>query len=482
MNEALGLGWSTKRMLREMEAGTVTSVALVDAAIARAERATAHLNAFVDTRFEDARREAALADQQRASGTVTLGRLCGVPCSIKEAFGVEGMSWTTGLVGRKGTRATEDAVAVARLRSEGAVVLGVSNTSELCMWMESENRLYGRTHNAYDRRWTAGGSSGGEGALVGHGVVPFGLGSDIGGSIRMPAFFNGIFGHKPTPGWVPNTGQFPNASAGAEALLASGPMCAHAEDLPLLLEILAGRTEGELETQVADVDLEGLRVIDGRFPWSWGRDPSLRRRQEEALSVLASRGAVVEPFSLPSRASAAQLWSSALGGAEGPGRFLKLMGYDHRSQLLPHLPAALVGRGAHTLPAVLLGLVEDITMWLPDGTAAARQALDVLRTELIAQMSGGVMLCSPHPRPAPDHASPQLRPIDWADTALFNALELPVTQVPLGLGEDGRPLGVQVVASPGQDAVALAVAQCLASECGGWVLPPILNRDQYSSS
>src|SRR5207253_4609005 len=113
------------------------------------------------------------------------------PCTIKESIALTGMPHTAGLVARKGTLAGADAPTVARLRAAGAIPLGVTNTSELCMWMESNNRVYGRTGSAYDPSRTAGGSSGGEGAIVGAAGAPFGLGSDIGGSIRMPAFFNG---------------------------------------------------------------------------------------------------------------------------------------------------------------------------------------------------------------------------------------------------------------------------------------------------
>src|SRR5207237_4871758 len=129
---------------------------------------------------------------------------------------------------------------VGGLRAAGAIPLGVTNLSELCMWMESNNRVYGRTGNAYDPRRTAGGSSGGEGAIVGAAGAPFGLGSDIGGSIRMPAFFNGVFGHKPTGGLVPNSGQFPMAHGPALRYLTTGPIARHAEDLMPLLRILAG--------------------------------------------------------------------------------------------------------------------------------------------------------------------------------------------------------------------------------------------------
>ena len=143
---------------------------------------------------------------RRADDPGALPPLLGVPCTIKESIALRGMPNCAGLLSRREHHATETAPAAARLLAAGAIPLGVTNTSELTMWIESANYVYGRTRNAYDPARVAGGSSGGEGAAIGSGGSPIGLGSDIGGSIRLPAFFNGIFAHKPTPGLVPNTG------------------------------------------------------------------------------------------------------------------------------------------------------------------------------------------------------------------------------------------------------------------------------------
>jgi fatty acid amide hydrolase 2 len=139
----------------------------------------------------------------------SLPPLHGVPCTIKECFALVGHAADVGLPARVGLRPSADAPAVTRLRDAGAIPVGVTNVSELCMWMESFNRVYGRTNNPYDPSRIVGGSSGGEGAIVGSGASLFGLGSDVGGSIRMPAFFNGVFGHKCSAGLIPNSGQYP---------------------------------------------------------------------------------------------------------------------------------------------------------------------------------------------------------------------------------------------------------------------------------
>ena len=183
---------SATELARRVRTGETTSVALVEACIDAVQKVNPALNAMVVTRFEEARADARAADAKlKEVGPDKVGVFHGVPCSIKESFAFEGMPNTAGLKAREGLLAPADSITVARLRAAGAIPLGVTNTSELCMWMESNNRVYGLTRNPYDQSRTAGGSSGGEGAIVGSGALAFGLGSDIGGSIRMPAFFNG---------------------------------------------------------------------------------------------------------------------------------------------------------------------------------------------------------------------------------------------------------------------------------------------------
>ena len=150
-----------------------------------------------------------MAEARDADALDDLPLLHGVPCTVKESISLKGMPNSAGLVARSEHRAETTAPSAQRLLDAGAIPLGVTNVSELTMWIESDNRVYGRTHNAYDRKRIAGGSSGGEGAAVGSGGSPIGLGSDIAGSIRIPAFFNGVFGHKSSSNLVPNTDMFP---------------------------------------------------------------------------------------------------------------------------------------------------------------------------------------------------------------------------------------------------------------------------------
>ena len=451
----------------------VSSLDVVEAHVRHIERVNPTLNAMVQTRFDEARAEAREADRALAAGRTDLPPFHGVPCSIKEAFAVRGMPNTSGLVSRKGRLAKEDAITVARLRAAGAIVLGVTNVSELCMWMESNNRVYGRSNNPYDETRTVGGSSGGEGAIVGVGGAPFGLGSDIGGSIRMPAFFNGVFGHKPTGGLVPNAGQHPSATSGVEEYVCTGPITRRAEDLyPLLHALVGDDPRGARLRDPAEVDLRSLTVHcvedDGRGPV----DPELVQAQERAASALEKRGATVRKATIPDFKHALEIWGSMLGEAGGPS-FAELMGEGTPVAAGRELVRFLLGRSDHTLPAIGLALFEKLPALLGEKHTARFASLGrKLRGEVVDMLGpNGVLLYPPHPLPAPRHNGPLLSPFRWVYTAIFNVLALPVTAVPMGLSRYGLPLGVQVASVHHNDHVTLAVARELERVTGGW-LPP----------
>ena len=232
---------SATALARAIREGEVSSREVVEAHIEMCERYQPRTGAIAVERFDAARREADAADARIASaGEGELPPLLGVPCTIKESFALAGMPNCAGLVARREHRAETTAPTVQRLIDAGAIPLGLTNVSELTLWVESDNRVYGRTSNPYDSSRAAGGSSGGEGAAVGSGASPFGLGSDIGGSIRIPAFFCGVFGHKPSNGLVPHTGSYPAAHGEAKRLLCCGPLARRGEDLMPVLRILSG--------------------------------------------------------------------------------------------------------------------------------------------------------------------------------------------------------------------------------------------------
>ena len=456
----------------------VSAREVVEVHIQQAQRANPELNAIVVDRYDAARREATLADDRVRAGGDDLPPLLGVPCTIKEAFAVEGMPNSSGLVARKDRRCDRDAITVTRLRRAGAIPLGVTNVSELCMWMESSNRVYGRTNNPYDPSRIVGGSSGGEGAIIGCGASPFGLGSDIGGSIRMPAFFNGVFGHKPTGGMVPSSGQFPVAAEGALRYLTTGPLARRAEDLMPLLRILAGPDPGDARCapfelgDPAAVAIDSLRVISIADNGGVRVSSELQAAQQRCEEALARRGARVERRSISALRHSFDIWSAALTEAGGPS-FSSMLGEGTEITPYRELAAWALRRSPHTLPAIALAMLEKVGKVMPARTRRFVEVGRRLRDELSALLADdGVILYPSYPSVAPRHLKPMMPPFQWVYTAVFNVMELPVTQVPLGLGRELLPLGVQVVARHGRDHQSIAVAMALEEDFGGWVPPP----------
>ena len=478
MNSVSVFRLSAVELARRIRRRELSSHEVVLAHVRRAQRVNPTLNAIVRDRYAAALDDAKRADQRLASGHADpLPPFFGVPCTVKEAFAFEGMPNTGGLVARKGRTASRDAVTVARLRAAGAIPLGVTNVSELCMWLESANRVYGRTNNPYDPSRTAGGSSGGEGAVVGAGASPFGLGSDVGGSIRMPAFFDGVFGHKPSSGLVPNFGQFPCAENDALLYLATGPLCRRAEDLMPLLRVLAGPHPDDPVCRampLGDPDAvraEGLRVVVVRRNGIVRVEPELEEALERAATALERRGAKVVEARVDRLARSLEMWSAKLDAAGGQS-FAELMGEGTAVSGAAELAKWMLGRSPHTLPAIMLALLEKVPKLLGQRAGAMVRETAALREEIESLIGpGGVMLYPPFPRVAPKHNRPLLSPLDFAYTAIFNVLESPVTQVPLGLDRRGLPLGVQVVGVHGEDHVTIGVARLLEEMFGGWVEP-----------
>ena len=466
-------------LARRIRARQVTSRAVVEAHIARIEAVNPRINAVVARRYDEARREADAADARIAAAgpAEALPPYLGVPCTIKEQFALTGMPNSSGLVARRDVVATEDATTVARLRAAGAIPLGVTNVSELCMWYESNNRVYGRTNNPYDASRIVGGSSGGEGAIIGAGGSPFGLGSDVGGSIRMPAFFNGVFGHKPTGGLVPGSGQYPRAKGAAARIVATGPLARRAEDLWPLTKILAGPDgldEGALEMALGDpagVRIDRLTVVDVEDNGVNAVHPELRRAQQRVVDVLASAGARVRRTRFGALRRSFEIWSATLAAADGQS-FSVLLGNGRRTRGAVELAKWAVRRSPHTLPAIGLAMLERVNHLAPSRAARAVELGRALRRQVLDAIGDdGIMLYPSYVTPAPRHYKPLWPPFNFVYTAIINAMELPATQVPLGLGAARLPLGVQVVAAPGRDHISIAVAEQLERALGGWVPP-----------
>jgi fatty acid amide hydrolase 2 len=455
-----------------IRSGATTSSEVVEAHIEVLQRISA-LNALAVERFDLAREEAAAADARVAAGAVDLPPLHGVPMTVKEMFAVEGMPNTGGYPHRRKFRPTVDAPVVARMRAAGAILLGLGNTCGFLIWIESNNPLYGRVSCAYDSTRTAGGSSGGDGAIVGSGGAPVALGSDLGGSIRIPAFFNGVFGHLPTPGLVPLTGHFPMPDGELRRRLSPGPLTRRAADLMPVLRIIAGPDGDDPYTteqplgDPAEVKTAGLPVVLATHSSTVPLRPVLRRAIDGAAAALADRGADVREAPLKE-----MRWALAQFGATAAAEIDLLNSWEKvTASTRPGRPrrAPLAVRG----PAAVLKVVDSAPL-RSVRTLAARRLIDSAQRAndtLVDTIGDGVLLYPPFPRLVPKHRHTLGQPWLATNTAIFNLYGLPATQVPLGIGDRGLPLGVQVVARPGADHVCFAVALELESACGGWVDP-----------
>ncbi len=469
---------SALELAADIREGARTSRDVVDAHISQIEKVNPTINAVVRERFDEARAEAEGADRLQASGA-ELPLLHGVPCTIKESFALVGMPNSSGLVARKDVIADTDATTVSRLRRSGAIPIGVTNISELCMWMESNNQVYGRSNNPYDPSRIVGGSSGGEGAIVGAGASPFGLGADIGGSIRMPAFFNGVFGHKPTGGLVPGTGQYPLAENDALRYLCTGPIARRSADLMPLLRLLAG-PDGQDEGcaafplhDPAQVRIDELTVLDVRGNGFVSVSDDLLSAQGRVAEFLESRGAKVHRIELPTLKRSLDIWSSMMELASDTS-YATMLGNGRPVYAIVEIVRWLLRRSPYTLPSIaLVGLERLASMF----EARARRFAELghtLKSELVERLGPkGILLYPSYASPAPKHFQPLMPPFNWVYTAILNVMELPVTQCPLGLNEAGLPLGVQVGALHGNDHVTIAVAHALEEEFGGWVPPKL---------
>lgn len=456
----------------EIRARRVSPSELLEAHIARTEAVDPIINAMAAERYEQARAEARAAEEVLVRGG-PLPPLLGVPCTVKSFLEIEGMPHDVGLVARRSIKAASDATVVQRLRAAGAVIMGQGNVPEGGMWMETYNKLHGRTCNPWDPRHTCGGSSGGEAALVASGASPFGIGSDVAGSIRIPSAFCGVAGHKPTGRMVPNTGHWGPGGA-TNAFLTSGPIGRSVADLELVLEVIAGPDgvdplirEWPLRRR-GHQDLRGVVVYPLVDNGHVRMSPVVVEQVERAAAALAERGAEVREVESPLRQTFGT-WARAMQEAsEGGPSFAEILGDGTPISLPGELFRSLFGRARITLPALSLALLETVDAILPRNAFGGSSAAELQRELESLLGDNGVILHPPYPRAAPRHNLPLLRPFDFVCTSVFNITELPVTQVPTGFDRRGLPVGVQVAARRGADGLTLAVGRALEDHFGGW--------------
>jgi Asp-tRNA(Asn)/Glu-tRNA(Gln) amidotransferase A subunit family amidase len=459
-------------MAQQIREKKISPVELADAHLAKIERLNPELNAFVHVDAERVRREARAAEDEVMKGHA-LGPLHGIPISVKSSLDVAGLRCESATRLRAGHIAIQDAPLVVRLRDAGAILLGVTNTPELLMAWETDNLLYGRTNSPWDLERTPGGSSGGEAAAIASGMSAGGVGSDGGGSIRVPAHFSGICGLKPTPGRIPATGHFP-ASGGPFALIGVvGPMARTVADLKALFEVMQGPDDGDTCAAPVPVrwpterETKKLRIgyfeDDGRTPVT----PETRAAVRTAAEALQRAGFEVEPFRPEGLEEARVLWKKFFVTAGG--MLIRPMFREREHELSPMLKQFLAWSAAES-PLTAETLLEA---WI---------GRDTLRAKFLAQMREyPILLCPAAAIPAFRHGERSWK-IDgktvgyldaWSFTEWFNLLGNPGAVVPVSHSAEGLPIGVQIVGRPWEEEQVLAVAAALEQECSAWRIPPI---------
>ncbi len=501
--------------------GEISAVEAVEAHIERIEHVNPALNAVVVKRYDAARAEAHTADRLRARGEA-LGALHGVPITIKETLDLADTPATFGLPARASRRAERDEVHVARMRAAGAIVLGKTNIAQFLLYFESDNSVYGRTNNPWNLERTPGGSSGGEAAIIAAGGSPLGLGTDLGGSVRIPATFCGIASFKPTTGRTPDLGRY-SIPIGQRAIASQvGVLARRVADVALGIEIIngSGNPQSEPPLPLGDpraVDISRLRVAyytdDGTFTAA----PAVRRAVSEAADVLRSCGARVTAWSPPDVGHALDIYLGILTADGGRG-LREMLGRDRRDPRIAML--LMLGQRSRPTLAVLGGLLRllgqrGLAASLPNfgyrdthhywQLIEAQMEYQHRFAEALDRDEGGPfdLILSPGcALPAFQHGSSRELMTTGGYTILHNLLGYPAGMVPftrvregeetgrapskdlveqtaynVELGSAGLPVGVQVVARPWRDHVALAAMQAIedvARTRGGYPsLPPI---------
>ncbi len=420
-----------------LRTGDVSATAVVEAHLARIATVNPKLNAVVQLPAEEALAEAAAADQALAHGQLR-GPLHGLPVTIKDWLEVAGVVCAAGMEKYRDYVPTQDATVVTRLRQAGAIVLGKTNVT-------ADNPVYGRTNNPYNLAYSPSGSSSGEAAIIAAGGSPFGIGSDSGDSIRTPAHACGVVGLKPTAGRVPLTGHFPRISFMNDPRTVIGPLARSVADLALVLPIIQGVDwvdASVVPMPLGDwqqVDLRALRVAFYTEHEEATPDPVCKQATIDAAQALVAEVALVEE-KLPPRVGES---------------YTITRNYWQRPES------------------------ESWAEWLPDGEFQLDSetierhlfAWDRFRRGLIRFMQDYDVIITPAiERPAQPHGQSEG---GIAYTLTYSLTGYPAVVVRTGTTADGLPVGVQVVARPWREDVALAVAAFLEARFGGWQRPPI---------
>ncbi|KAK0163993.1 hypothetical protein PV328_002668 [Microctonus aethiopoides] len=471
-------------MARKIRQQEITSEEVVMAYIMRCREVNPIINAVVENRFDAALEEAREADRFVRSGIKTEEALAydtplfGIPVTVKESVAVKGMSNNAGVKLKHPVKARDDADVVKRVRIAGGIPLLVSNTPELCMCWETFNNVTGTSWNPYDTRRTPGGSSGGEAALLGSGASLLGIASDIGGSARLPALFCGVYGHKPSPGWIGIDGHTPTCDDPAwPTFFTIGPMVRYAQDLAMFLNIMVqpGLENNRLNEEVRLNDIKVFYVENFNSNVLNRIDPEIITGIRKLVNHFENGHKLkVQKAELPDVKHAFEASVMMLLELDGVDTIFK-KGSDPREwkSVTVEVLKYITGMSSHILTNVMYGVLKKFANTLPENykklmyeknNAIERQFKDLLG-------ENGVLICPTFSSAAHFPYEIFSKICDVTYMMIFNSIGLPVTQCPLGLNNEGLPIGVQIVGNVGCDHLTIAVAREIERVFGGWQEP-----------
>jgi amidase len=445
----------------------VSAVEVVDAHLQRIAQVNPQINAVVTLAAERARAEARAADAVLVRAG-PIGPLHGVPITIKDNLDTAGVRSTGGTQGRANFIPQQDATVVARLRSAGAILLGKTNTPELTLSFETDCLLFGRTSNPYDLARSSGGSSGGAAAIIAADGSPLDLGSDTGGSIRVPSHMCGVAGIRPTSGRVPRTGHIIPPGGMLDSLTTIGPMARFVDELILTLPLVAGvdwRDPAIVPVPLlnpAAVQVHGLRVALHTDRGIRTPDSGIVHVVKQAADALANAGARVTEAVPP-------------GIEQSPQLYERLSAADSGWSM-----AALLQQYGTTEVSASLANWLPFLREMPSSAANTSKLLlkwDAYRSSMLSFMERyDVIVCPPCAFTALPHGKSEgpEREGGFSYTEAYNLTGWPGVVVRCGTSSEGLPIGVQVVAQPWREDVALAVAKFLETTFGGWQRPALL--------
>jgi Asp-tRNA(Asn)/Glu-tRNA(Gln) amidotransferase A subunit family amidase len=456
---------SATDLLRLLRSRKISPLELAAEHLRQIERLNPQLNALVDFDPERVLQQARGIEE---SDSV----LAGLPVTVKSSISTAGHRCEVGSLVNRGSIPDKDATVVARLREAGAVILGTTNCPEYLMAYVTENDLHGRTNNPWNLDYTPGGSSGGESAAIAAGMSAGGLGSDSGGSVRVPAHFTGICSLKPTPGRIPGYGHLPPCIGPFSFLGAIGPMARTIEDVSLLFNSLSGQDPVDPVSPPIPLRQPSLDDVK-RLSIGYFEDDGLtpvtsetRQAVQDAADALRKQGFNVRAFRPQGLEQARKLWE--LFFVRCGAMFEEPLMRGHEDKLSSIFRDFLAR--AHASPPLT---AEDVL--------SAWAESDIIRSKLLVQMQEfPLLLCPVASVPAFRHDERSWtidgQQVDYLDamryTQWFNLLAAPAAVMPVGRSPEGLPIGVQLAGRPFEDEIVLKVASVI-DRTFGYVPPPI---------